>query len=303
MRKPRKLGKNSKIVPILPAGPLKDKQRFFLAVKYFAEKGYKVEDFGFDEETWYLSADDVTRKRSLLKAFEDPETGMIIGIRGGYGCSRIADDIFRSNELSFFNGIFCGFSDLTVLSLVLLKKGLVNFYGPMLSADFGKNPSDFSFDFLERMATGKCTGVHRFPDGWKSVVSGKSEGVLTGGCLSLIQTSIGTEYEIETEGKILAFEDTGESPYRIDRILTHLKAAGKFDGVKGVLVGKFASCPDQPPSCDEVVAERLSSLNCPVITGADFGHVPDKITLPLGVLVSIDSVKGEIEFVENAVEG
>ncbi|MBN1619697.1 LD-carboxypeptidase [candidate division WOR-3 bacterium] len=302
MIKPKKLRKDAKIVPVLPSGPLEDRERFYEAVKHFELRGYRVENYFFRQNHYYLSSDDRTRKDDLMKAMGDPEAGMIIGIRGGYGCSRIAPDILYSDVLNGFRTLFCGFSDLTTISLVLLKKGIVNLYGPMLSPDFGKSFSDFSFNFLQKTATGESLGIHRFCGGWKNIISGNREGLLTGGCLSLIQTSIGTDYEIETEGRILAFEDTGESPYRIDRMLTHLIAAGKFDEVQGVLVGRFSSCPDAPPTCEEVVAERLSSLKCPVLTGADFGHVRDKITLPLGTLVRLDSDRGEIEFLEKAVE-
>lgn len=249
-----------------------------------------------------MSGSDKQRKKELILAFRDKSAGMIMGIRGGYGCTRIAQEIISAKEVDSFDGIFCGFSDLTVISLILLKKGMINFYGPMLSPDFSDLTSDFSFEFLIKLASGDDMGIHKFPEGWRGLIEGVAEGELTGGCLSLLQTSLKTKYEFDSRGKILAFEDTGESPYRIDRILTHLLSAGKFEGVKGVLVGRFASCPEQPPSCEEVVAERLSVLKCPVVVGADFGHIKNKITLPLGLRVRLDSKLGTLEFLEKAVE-
>ncbi len=300
--KPGALIKGDIISPILPAGPLKDRDKLKRAISFLEKKGYFVRNYEFKSEYLYLSMNDYERLNEIKKAFNDRDSKIIMGIRGGYGCARLHNFLSFISTLKKFDKILCGFSDLTVILLKLLKMGNVCFYGPMLSSDFAVEKSDFTFSFWEKMLSSpQGYGIFHFPDGWKRLNGGKCEGILTGGCLSLIQTSIGTDWEIETEGKIFAFEDVAEEPYRIDRILTHLIEAGKFSNISGVIVGMIAGSNSIKPTCQEVIAEKLSGLNVPVVIDAPFGHIKDKMTLPLGVKIEFDADRGFINFTEGAV--
>ena len=135
--------------------------------------------------------------------------------------------------------------------------------------------------------------------------NGIADGALTGGCLSLLSASLGTPYEVDTEGKILFLEEVNEPPYRIDRMLTHLKMAGKFKKIKGILFGTLLNC-DPPPNSGytlkEVVLSSLDDVGCPVLWGVPFGHGKENITLPLGLKVQLNGDERTITFLESPVQ-
>ncbi|MDQ6704506.1 MAG: LD-carboxypeptidase, partial [Acidobacteriota bacterium] len=118
-------------------------------------------------------------------------------------------------------------------------------------------------------------------------------GTLVGGNLTLISTTLGTPFEIEARGRILLLEDVEEDIYRIDRMLTHLRLAGKLDGVAGIVFGECKNCPPEGHasaySLGEVIDYLLGPLNIPVLFGLTFGHTEDQVTLPLGVMASLDA--------------
>ncbi|MGC9365634.1 MAG: S66 peptidase family protein [bacterium] len=304
MKKPHSLKPGDEIIPVLPAGPLKHINRFHQSVKFLKKNKYKVRDFNFspDIQHDYLCASDQKRFNEIRQAFTDPQAKIVMGIRGGYGCSRLTQlDNFFEN-LQKFNKIFCGFSDLTVINLKMLKAEMVSFYGPMLSSDFGEHQSKFTFNFWKKMLTSPDGyGVFQLPDNCFSMNSGKVRGILTGGCLSLIQTSLGTNWEIDTTDRIIFWEEVGEEPYRVDRMLTHLFDAGKFSKAAGVVVGNIRAESVNSDLLWEVVKERLSRLSVPILLNVPFGHIRDKITLPLGVEVEINADSRIINFVEGAV--
>lgn len=300
--KPKALNKGDVIIPILPAGFLENKKNFYIGKKYLEDRGYFLKKYFFKKPTWYFSGDKESRKKELEKAFYNNKSKAIIGIRGGYGCSEIIDFFDKEKYIKSGVKIFCGFSDLTTIHLKLLKEGFVSFYGPMISSDFSNPESDFSFNFFKKIVSEKKGfGKYKFTGNWEKINSGKTNGVLTGGCLSLIQTSLATDYEIETDGKILFFEDVAESPYKIDRMLTHLKQANKLQNLKGVIVGDFSGDDSKNPDWKEVIFKNLKTLNVPSVMGIEFGHIKNKITLPLGVNIILNSDEGYIDFIEGAV--
>jgi muramoyltetrapeptide carboxypeptidase len=132
---------------------------------------------------------------------------------------------------------------------------------------------------------------------------GAAEGVLTGGCLSLVAASLGTPYEIRTEGKILFLEDTGEPPYRIDRMITHLRLAGKLDSAAGLLLGQFSDCGRTAGdySVDDVLRDVLSGLNIPILANFPAGHTRDNRAFPLGARARIDANARTLIFLEPAI--
>jgi muramoyltetrapeptide carboxypeptidase len=165
---------------------------------------------------------------------------------------------------------------------------IVTFHGPMVAKDFAK-PGGIdvaSWQFA-------LEGTQRWPldfgpdSGVKSLVQGSAEGVLYGGCLSMLAESLGTPYEIRTEGTILFIEDVAAKPYQIDRMLMHLKLAGKFNAVRGIIFGEMLGCtqsPTQGYTLEEVVMRVVGGLGIPVAYGVRSGHVSKgNITLPFGV--------------------
>jgi muramoyltetrapeptide carboxypeptidase len=130
---------------------------------------------------------------------------------------------------------------------------------------------------------------------------GTAEGIIIGGCLSIIAASIGTCYEIKTEGKILFIEDQGEPPYRLDRMLTHLRLAGKLDSVGGILLGNFPDCDNGKYTASEVLRDILSDLNIPILAHFPAGHGIDNWAIPLGSKIRLDANAKSIEFLHPAV--
>src|SRR3989339_1305087 len=138
---------------------------------------------------------------------------------------------------------------------------------------------------------------------------GKTTGKLVGGNLSIVASLIGTKYDVDTKGKIIFLEEVGEEPYRVDRMLTQLIQSGKFDKAAGIVVGVFKDCEpkEKDPSFStsfslmEVLFDRLSNLNIPVIYGMSFGHIKNKFTLPIGIKAELDTINQTLTLLENAV--
>jgi muramoyltetrapeptide carboxypeptidase len=205
--------------------------------------------------------------------------------------------------------IFCGYSDVTILTTVLLQQtGLVGFHGPMVAKDFAKPDGVHLPSFLSSLS-GTLPWSLRGTDSpaLQPLRPGTTEGRLYGGCLSLLVSSLGTPYEIETDDTILFIEDLGEWPYRIDRMLMHLKYAGKLGGVRGIVFGEMKDC-GPPAGADytlqQVITGVLDGMNIPIAFGLRSGHVSaGNITLPIGVRarLTVDSTV-QIDILESATQ-
>ena len=142
--------------------------------------------------------------------------------------------------------------------------------------------------------------------GGETLVRGTATGILLGGCITLIETSMGTPWELDTRGVILLLEDRGLKPYQLDRMLLHLKQAGKFKGVRGIVLGEFPECgtPEgSTVSVNDVCRRILGPLKIPIVYGAPVGHTPrPMLTLPLGVRTRLHaSREGRLDILEPAV--
>ncbi|MGE5541450.1 MAG: S66 peptidase family protein, partial [Bacillota bacterium] len=206
--------------------------------------------------------------------------------------------------------VFVGFSDITALHIAIHRRArLVTFHGAVAHAGSEQAVSDYNNSSLLRVITSRePAGELHNPPGEPPPVGahgGRSLGRLVGGNLSLITASIGTPYEIDTRGAILAVEEVTERPYRLDRMLRQLKLAGKLDGVAGIVLGEFVRCeadPEKPSlSREEVLEEYFGGLGVPVVSGLRFGHGAYRLTLPLGVMAEIDGDCGSLAIVEPAV--
>ena len=228
-----------------------------------------------------------SRCASLREALEDSATRAIIGSRGGYGAGYLLDALAVSRSLP--PKIFLGYSDLTSLQLFFWKHlHWVTFYGPMAASglDGGAgSPRGYDRSSLLAALTESRQGYTLTLSG-QPVVSGVAEGVLLGGCLTLLETSLGTPWELDARGALLVLEDRGMKPWQVDRALTHLRQAGKFQGVAGILLGDFPDCeaPPNTETVEDVASRILAPLGVPVVWGAPIGHTTrPMLTLPLGI--------------------
>lgn len=291
---PKKLRKGDTIGVIAPASP-PDMKRLQQAIPFFTNLGLNVKLGKYINQTYgYLAGTDEQRLADLHDMIADKEVRAIIFARGGYGTGRIAASI--DYELIKDNPkIIWGYSDITYLHTAIRQKtGLVTFHGPMPASDI----ADPSFD--EISSNSFCQLFNPITLVYDEriapldvLVEGVGTGELVGGNLSLITSTLGTEFEIETDGKILCLEDIGELPYRIDSMLNQLKLAGKLDQVSGIVVGDFANAdPNDKPSLslEEVFEYYFSDLHCPVMTGFKIGHCFPHFAVPLGREATLNTV-------------
>jgi muramoyltetrapeptide carboxypeptidase len=300
---------------ITPSAYVSDPDRLALAeatLKYFGLRARMGKNVGKREG--YLAGSVDERLEDLHEMFRDPEVKAVFAIRGGYGAMQLLDridyDLIRRNPK-----IFLGYSDITALHLAIGKRtGLVTFHGPIVLSGF----SGYTQTWLRKaLFSAEPLGVVTSPPEpnqlrpahtLRTVRPGRGRGPLVGGNLTLISATMGTPFEIETRGQVLFIEDVGEEPYRMDRMLTQLRLAGKFEGVAGVIIGECHECTPrefQPSfestfSLGEIVDRIFGRLDVPVLSGLTFGHTDDQVTLPEGVMATLDADKQELVIEEAA---
>jgi muramoyltetrapeptide carboxypeptidase len=250
----------------------------------------------FEQDCYFAGSVD-RRARELEEMFVRPEVRAILCARGGYGTNYLLGELDPS-KIAEHPKIFVGYSDVTTLLTCFADSaGFVTFHGPMVAKDFAH---DDGVDLPSWEAA--LGGVADWRAGTASdalvegLVQGTAEGILYGGCLSLLVASLGTSQEIRTSGTILFLEDVNARPYQIDRMLMQLKLARKLDGVKGVVFGEMLECmqtKEQGYTLQEVVLRIVGSLGIPIAYGLRSGHVTRKnITLPIGVRAALNVNEG-----------
>ncbi len=253
--------------------------------------GYKP--FYFDsifERDLYFAGSATRRARELEEMFLRDEVRAIVCARGGYGANYLLD-ILDLEKVKAQPKIFVGYSDLTTLLTYFTDAtGLITFHGPMVAKDFA-HADGLDRNSWERALNGSSEWALELDSDVKSLVAGSGEGILYGGCLSILVASLGTPYEIHTSGTILFIEDIAAKPYQIDRMLMHLKLAGKLADVRGIIFGEMLDCEqtkDQGYRLEEVVMRVVGDLGVPVAYGLRSGHVSGRnITLPFGVQAAL----------------
>ena len=257
----------------------------------------------------YLSGTDEVRARDVNNMFLDDEIDAIFCLKGGYGTMRMLD-LLDYEAIRTHPKIFVGYSDITAMHIAMLEKSdLATFHGPMPVSSWADGPmDDFTHgSLMNTLMNDEPIGEIVNPPGYakKTVVSGTCEGLLVGGNLSLIVGLLGTPYELDTRGRILFIEDVGEKTYSLDRMLTHLRLAGKFDDCAGVVLGDFKNCEMEYPgysfSLEEIVRDVIVPSGKPVFSGLQSGHCTPKITLPFGVRCRMDADACSLTALEAAV--
>ena len=291
LRKPPALKKGDLIGVVAPAGVVKTED-LGNGVRRLEELGFRVAlGRSLYQSARYLAGRDEERAADLAEMFANPEVKAVVAARGGYGTSRIIP-LLDAKALARSPKIFVGSSDLTLL-LHFLRSAcrLVTFHGPMVSPNFGKYSSPTTNGEFVRILGATTPPGPIDVTGVKVLKGGSGEGVLTGGCLSLVCQTIGTPYEIRTEDAILFLEDINEPPYRIDRMLTYLKQVGKFDGVRAVVFGLMPDCHPSPQelyTLEDVIRDVLADLPCPILYDFPSGHGGTNVTLPFGVRAAVE---------------
>jgi LD-carboxypeptidase. len=295
--KPRRLRKGSRIGVVAPAGPAKEAD-IKNGISFLESLGFKavVGESAMSEPIRYLAAHDELRAWDIDRMFEDKTIDGIIAVRGGYGSTRILRMI-DYEKIEENPKPFIGYSDITALLTAIYNvTGLVTFHGPNLTSDI----NDYSLRYFKaQLMDGEPAGVVEIPEGIEArcIRPGQAEGRLIGGNLSLICSTLGTPYEIDTFNRILFLEDVNEEPYRIDRMLTQLKNSGKLEKACGILLGSFKGCGDVQPVFEDI----LGSLEIPVLYIPVFGHDIYKLTIPEGVMAEIDAEQSIFNIKEASV--
>lgn len=266
----------------------------------------------------HLSASDEERAKDINDSFKDESIKGIICLRGGYGTMRILNmldyEMIKSNPK-----VFVGFSDITALHTAFNQIcHMVTFHGPMATTNFAKVKNEkvefehYSCEsFVKNIFTAEPIGVYKNPNDekLKSLCHGKAKGILAGGNLTLLTSTLGSKYEIDAKGKILFIEEVGEPIYKIDRMLTTLALAGKFDDCSGIILGTFVNCEREKKAyeggmdltLEEVVENTLVKFNKPIIYNFKAGHNIPQPTMALGTNVIIDAGSKQVVFTESGV--
>jgi muramoyltetrapeptide carboxypeptidase len=308
--KPPALHSGDRVGIVAPASNVK---REMLEAGCDALRRMGYEPFYFEsilERDLYFAGSVERRTRELEDMFVRDDVRAIVCARGGYGSNYLlpALDVRNTDlkkielkkielkKIAAHPKIFVGYSDLTSLLTTFTDAGnFVTFHGPMVAKDFATaDGADLASwqNALTGVAEWEITGN----SGARPLVAGAAEGILYGGCLSILVAALGTPYDIRTEGTILFLEDLAAKPFQIDRMLMQLKLAGKLQNVRGIVFGEMLDCrqsPTQDYTLEEVVLRVIGDLGIPVAFGLRSGHVSrENITLPFGVKARLEVSSG-----------
>ncbi|MGN1125629.1 MAG: LD-carboxypeptidase [Candidatus Gastranaerophilaceae bacterium] len=283
--KPKNLEKNDTICIIAPAGGVDNDENINRAIKYFESQDYKIKlGKNLLKRNNYLAGTDNERLEDLHNAFLDNSVNAIICLRGGYGAIRLINKI-DYNLVKNNPKIFAGYSDITALSLMFLKKSnLITYSAPMIQSDFGQNePNKFTLDSFFNTVTNNNQKEYLAP---KVYNSGNCEGILFGGNLATTVSLCGLDF-IPDKKFIFFAEDLNESTYKIDKMLTQLFNIEKFKkNISGLVLGEFLYT-DNECWLNDLFTDISNSLNIPTISGLKISHATEKLTLPIGIKSAI----------------
>ncbi len=312
--KPPALPQQATIAVVAPASPPQTRSETEQATAYFEERGHHVV-FGPNHRKvhGYLAGTDEERAADLQWALSEPGIDMVHALCGGYGCARLHD---RIDWAAIGDPrIVCGFSDITAVHLALAAHaGWVTFYGPnfLRFTRRRKELTEETKEWFHRAFEPQPLGrVFEDPENpyVLTIGDGAAEAPLVGGCLTLLCASIGTPFEVQTEGCVVMVEDLNTEPYLVDTALTHLIRAGKLEGAAGFVFGtdvnlKNQTVPEVPESTlsiEEMLDELIAPLGIPAIANVPVGHGKHMATMPLGVRVRLDAGAKTLEIMEAAV--
>lgn len=295
--KPRLLRPGDTIGIVAPASNIK-KSDLEAGCDALSRAGYKPVylDTILDRDVFFAGS--VQRRlRELEEMFERDDIRAVLCARGGYGANYLLPKLDLA-KIKAQRKMFIGYSDVTCLLTLLNDAGLVTFHGPMAAKDWAHAGGVNLPSWQLALSQSEPWDVPLDSE-VTSLVEGEAEGILYGGCLSILVASLGTPHEINTAGKILFMEDIAAKPYQIDRMLMQLKLGGHLDEVRGIVFGEMLDCVQnsaQDYTLQEVITRIVGDLGVPVVFGVKSGHVSGgNFTLPFGV-------KAELEVKANQVK-
>lgn len=295
MVRPKPLFPGARVALVAPASAVPE-EKLQPALDYVKSIGLEPVVYPscyFANRDGYLAACDAQRAKDLNDAFSDSSIDGIWCIRGGYGGHRILPlldaEMIRRNAKWFG-----GYSDVTALHTFFNQVcGFETYHCTMPSTE--PNPDAYTLRYLKDALFGNLSGDLSWPEGQnpKVLVPGSVSGTLCGGNLSLLAASLGTPWEIDTNGKILFLEDIGEKTYRVDAMLTQLRNAGKFRDCTGIILGAWTDCPPEYPEkallLPEIFEQLIVPAGKPAIMDVACGHVLPTLSLPLGRICTLDA--------------
>ncbi|MEM7376503.1 MAG: LD-carboxypeptidase [Pseudomonadota bacterium] len=278
---------------VAPAGQVRTADRPLVddAVALLEGWGLRVSRGVESDNHFYLAGADDKRTAHFRAALSDPELRAVFCTRGGYGSARLWPALRHADVAS--PRLLVGFSDITSLHLMAEQ------CWPEIECVHGPNLA--TAQMHGDHAAQNRAALHRALFAWQpetvalqTVVPGRARGRLVGGCLSLIAAAMGTPYQLDADGGIVLLEDTGEAPYRIDRMLVHLRNAGLFDTAAGVVLGTMPGCVDPYNDLLEIVSELMTPVGLPVLAGLATGHGDRNLAVRLNRVVELDGDRATI---------
>ena len=244
-----------------------------------------------DRRSRFTAGTPEQRAADFLELWEDPEVSAIFCARGGYGALELLDKL-DAERVRSRPKILLGSSDATSLLCFVGRAGLVTFHGPMVAQQLARGQTAYDADNLVALLSNAQPAGKLHAPGVRPLHAGRAEGIVLGGCLSLVVALVGTPHLPSFNGAIVFLEDTSVKPYQIDRMLWQLRASGAFDGAQGLVFGEMPGCeqhPEQGYLLDDVLKDATAELGIPVLSGFPSGHsVSPAMTLPLGVRARVD---------------
>jgi muramoyltetrapeptide carboxypeptidase len=308
-RKPKALKRGDLIGVAAPAGPVEE-DRLGRGVAELERLGFavRVAD-GVRERKGFTAGTVENRLRQLHALFADPAVAAIACARGGAGTIQLLPGLDR-DLVRDHPKVVLGYSDVTLLHLEMQRLGVASLHGPMVARGLDEGETGYDRASLWHGLTGEGTPYESGEDDLLPLADGAAEGVLRGGCLSMLAAVAGTPWGAPRpdEPTLLFLEDVDEKPYRVDRVLRQLRASGAFEGVAGVVFGDMKGCApgfDEDYTLEDVLLEALDGLGVPVALGLSSGHTTlPGVTLPLGVRARLDCASGSarIAVLETPVE-
>lgn len=302
----KKLKKGDTIGIIAPAS-CTTYEKVLEAKKNIEDMGYQVILGECTKKQWYSYAGtDEERAEEINSFFADKSIDAIICMRGGYGSNRLIElldfEVIKRNPK-----IFVGYSDITTLHIALNEKAnLITFHGPMAVSNFTGNYNRDTYEnFIEMLSNSRDKqSIKNITKELKVLNEGRAKGKLVGGNLATLIATLGTEYDLDYNGKILFLEEIGEKTYKIDRFLNQLKKHGVFEKIEGLVLGDFKNCiqdSEKDMTLLEVFQNYFKELKKPVIYNFESGHSEPMLTLPLGAICEIDTYNKELKVLERVV--
>ncbi len=305
---PKRLRKGDTIGLFCPAGPVQKTEEMDRGIRVLTSMGFHVAIKGrLQCGHPYLADTDHARAQNFLSLWHDEEIQALMAVRGGFGCMRLLDHL-GLDDLQGRPKLLIGFSDVTaLLQGLFVQANIIGIHGPVVTS-LGKQDEQ-SVRSLFALLTGELHAPVTSPD-LEILREGTAEGPLIGGNLTTLVHLIGTPWEPPWDGAVLVLEDTGETPYRLDRMLTQLAAGGRLTRLAGLVLGTFDQGQDQDrlellrlqEQIWTRVLELTTAYNYPIWGQFPIGHLGRNIGLPIGMQVCMDSSSGRLQFLEESVQ-